>query len=107
MAEVWRMRVTVRTPDGTVLAAGDVVEWFHAKRHRWLATLGERETALSLERQLTARAEGKAWLRPVQIVHRGKLHVVERQCITDRPPAGPKPVPAPPRRQNIQRELFD
>lgn len=104
--DVWRMRVTVRTPDGSVLSAGDVVEWFNARRHRWLATMAERETAQNLERQLAGRAEGKAWLRPVQIVHRGRLHVVERQCITDRPPGGGRPKPPPPPVVH-QKELFE
>ncbi|WLD11864.1 hypothetical protein [Planctellipticum variicoloris] len=103
----WRMACNVRCPDGTLLQKGDRVEWFNTRYHRGRIPLAQIETAMITARQLALRANGRAWLQPVTILHGERLQVIERNCLTMLvvpPPAHDRPREAPRLRQ---KELLD
>ena len=106
----WRMAYRVTCPGGAVLEKGDVIEWYSPKRHRDVPRPLLASARVTVD-QMKAKAGEALWLQPCAIMHDGKLHVLERKCITNREPGSRRAVRAieqpQPAHHETQRELFD
>lgn len=99
------MKCSVKFSTGAILRQNDPVELFHTKFDRGRFRQVEIDSEFVTLRQYAARAGDDPQKKPVIIIHCGRLHVVERQCLTDVAPP-PRP-PIATVKATRQKALFE